>query len=96
MRPVCVKCQCEMRCVKTGADIVVMSGCEPYQIWQADIFGCPSCGVEVIAGWASKPWKAQHDPDFDELVSRLQDARQSSPSCRIEYVYEKPTPKKKG
>jgi len=78
-----------MRCTKTGADIIVMSDGKPYQIWVGDIFGCLGCGVEIVTGWGNKPWKLSHEPNFDDLVNRLE----SSPSHRVEYVYEKPTPK---
>ena len=92
MRPVCVQCQCEMRCSKTGATIVVMSGDEPYQIWQADIFQCPGCGFEAVTGWAGKPFKYRHEENFQQAVEGYR--RQKCE--RVEYVYEKPTPRKSG
>lgn len=92
MRPACVQCQCEMRCSKTGATIVVMSGGEPYQLWQADIFQCPGCGFEAVTGWASKPIRHSGQEDFKVYLERyLEDEKQNG---RTEYVHEKPTPKK--
>jgi len=28
---------------------------EPYKIWNADLWKCPKCGFELIAGFGSRP-----------------------------------------
>lgn len=55
MAPVCVPCQVQMRCKKTGIDVELMAGAEPYQIWNADLFACESCGVQVVTQFGGTP-----------------------------------------
>lgn len=92
MRPACVSCQCEMRCSKTGATIVIMSGGKPYQLWQADIFQCPGCGFEAVTGWAEKPITHSGQEGFRACLKRYLDTGKEE-GGRIEYIYEKPAPK---
>ena len=87
--PICVDCQCEFRPVKNETIIVTMAGLDPYQMWHADTWGCPGCKKEIIFGFGQK-FVAEHwHPDFNEKL----DAERQCGS-RIEYDYERPTPKK--
>ncbi len=52
---ICVKCQLRMVRVETGLDVELMAGTEGAQIWNGDKQRCPSCGVEVIAGFGTGP-----------------------------------------
>jgi hypothetical protein len=53
--PICVTCQVQMRCQKTGVDVELMAGDMPYQIWSADLFACEKCGISVISGFGNRP-----------------------------------------
>ena len=60
MNPVCVDCQREMFCAKTGRVIEVRvvddAGAErPYQLWRADEFACRACGSSVMVA-AKEAW----------------------------------------
>lgn len=70
MNPVCVKCQLQMWRVKTGADVELMAGKDPYQIWNVDIFKCDLCGVEIIGGFASRPTAELHQAQRYEAFAK--------------------------
>jgi len=60
MSPVCVECQREMFCAKTGRVLEVRvvddgGGERPYQLWRADEFACRSCGSAVMIA-AREAW----------------------------------------
>ena len=88
-KPVCVTCRCEFRCEKNDTGVVIVSGDEPYQLWSGDTWKCPGCGVEIIAGFGKEPVSKRFQPKFAAVMVAY-----SRPGERIEYVYEKPTPKK--
>ena len=63
-RPVCVGCAVEMRCEKNEQRVELMTGAGQgdrygYQIWSGDKWKCPSCGIEIVVGWAREP-EAEH------------------------------------
>ena len=74
-RPVCKKCNCEMRPEKNGVGVLDMyrpSDCnepQPYEIWDADLWKCPSCGIEVVGGFGSSAISAHHKPDFNLQIN---------------------------
>ena len=45
-------------------------GC-PYKLWDADLFICPECEVEIIAGFAREPLVEHWQPTYDLLRKRL-------------------------
>ena len=64
---VCVTCQVELRCDKTGLPAVEMAEFGPYKIWEADRWTCPNCGMKVIAGFADYASAEHYMPGFKEL-----------------------------
>jgi hypothetical protein len=80
-RPICKKCECEMRCEENGVGVLDMAGgrsnARPYKLYDADLYKCPKCGIEVIGGFGYNPisgeWKSdfQHHIDWYENNSHL-------------------------
>ena len=72
-RPVCLECYVEMRCSTNGVYVIEMAGKPPtpYKIWKADAYKCPSCGNEVVTGFALKPFSLSGDPDFSATLQRV-------------------------
>jgi hypothetical protein len=68
MKPVCLKCQIEMRPTRNGVKVVSMATYGPTEIRSADIWGCPGCGVEVLFGFAQDPEMSVYDPGFEERL----------------------------
>jgi len=43
----------------------------PYKLWDADLWACPECGVEVIAGFARTPLAEHWQPTYPDQRARL-------------------------
>lgn len=41
---------------------------QAYKVWQADLWECPDCGHELIAGYGRGPVLERHDEDFNRKV----------------------------
>ena len=60
-RPVCVKCECEMRPEQNGVGLLDYFNPsdsdtpQPYRIWDADLWKCPKCGFEIVTGFGQRP-----------------------------------------
>lgn len=60
-RPVCVKCQIQMRMEIMGVGLLELATPNrPYKIWSSDLFRCPVCGHEILSGYAGQ---ATHHSD---------------------------------
>jgi len=60
-RPVCVKCEVDMRPETNGVHLIDMASFGPYRVWHADLWKCPNpeCGVEIIVGFCGS-YIAEH------------------------------------
>lgn len=67
-RPVCAKCNCELRPETNGVGVLDMAEYGPYELYDADLWKCPRCGMEVIGGFALSPISAHYDPDFQKMI----------------------------
>jgi len=66
--PVCVKCKREMRPETNGVGVLDMANFGPCQVWDADKWKCPVCGIEIVVGFAQGPIARHHDKEFFERV----------------------------
>ena len=67
-RPVCVKCNCELRPEKNGVGVLEMADFGPYQVFDADLWKCPKCGLEVVGGFGCGPIAAHYEETFQRVV----------------------------
>jgi len=78
-RPVCKKCQCEMRPETNGVGLLDMfnpsntTEPQPYQIWDADLWKCPKCGLEVVLGFAYDAISHHYEEDFTRIIKGYED-----------------------
>jgi hypothetical protein len=70
MAPACLACKVEMRCVKTGAFVELVSDGSAYQVWSGDVFECPSCGAQVVAQYGRSPVVESHEPHYATVAER--------------------------
>ena len=71
MRPVCVKCRCEMRPEKNDFIVEEMADTEqPYRVWSTDKWRCPSCLTEIVIGFAKEPWSEHYKPDYPKIAEQ--------------------------
>lgn len=57
MRIICTDCGREFKVIRTGILIkeLFQKNTEAYQIWSADLLGCPICEKNVVARFADNP-----------------------------------------
>jgi hypothetical protein len=84
---VCVKCEIELKIEKNGAIVVemFMNNTEIYKLWESDIWKCPSCGFEIVTGFASNPF-AEH---FSHNCREILEKESVNPNSRIIYDKER-------
>jgi hypothetical protein len=44
----------------------------PYKLWDADLWICEECGVEIITGFAARPLTEHWQPDYPAIRARRQ------------------------
>lgn len=67
-RPVCVKCHCELRPEENGVGVLDMADYGPYELYDADLWKCPKCGLEVIGGFGEYPISEHYMDSFQKFV----------------------------
>lgn len=68
-RPVCVKCGVELKPGTNGVGLLDMADFGPYQVWDADKYKCPTCGYEIVVGFAQAAISAHYNQNFTKVVS---------------------------
>jgi hypothetical protein len=67
-RPVCAKCHCELRPETNGVGVLDMADWGSYELWDADLWKCPTCGIEIVGGFAFGPVSAHYEVGFQEMI----------------------------
>jgi DNA-directed RNA polymerase subunit RPC12/RpoP len=65
----CAKCQIEMRPKQNGVGAEAMSVNGPLSYTNADLIECPSCGVQILAGFARRPLIDRWDSNYDLFLA---------------------------
>lgn len=80
---VCLRCRKFLR-VKTNG-VALEEGMPhgddtwgPYKLWQADLYECPSCGFQLVAGFGLKPIAEHYRPGYADTAVKF------APLCRID------------
>lgn len=66
-RPVCLTCGCELRPEQNGVGVLDMADYGPYELWDADIWKCPRCGIQMVGGFGCGPISAHYKDDFKAM-----------------------------
>ena len=69
-----VVCQCGriMRVLKNSVTVEeLMDDGASYRLWDADLFRCPDCGVEIITGFGKGPMAEHYEPTYEAQRARL-------------------------
>jgi len=72
-RPVCKKCHCELRPETNGIGLLDMAKFGAYELWDADLWKCPKCGIEIVGGFAQGPISAHYEDDFEEVIKHYKE-----------------------
>ena len=70
-RPVCVKCQVELKPKKNSVLVCSRASFGPASIWNADLWKCYRCGYEVIIGFAALPLVYHHEKEFKKYLKKV-------------------------
>lgn len=68
---VCVKCQVKLKPERNGVHVVETFGRDsavPYKLWAADLYKCPDCGLEIVAGFGANNYAEHFESDFPRLL----------------------------
>ena len=68
-RPVCIKCNCELQPERNGVGVLDMANFGPCDLYDADLWKCPRCGIEVVGGFASGPIASHYKEGFQEIIA---------------------------
>ena len=75
-KSVCVKCEVELKPEYTGVIVAEMmhNNTEIYKLWEADLWKCPECGLEVVLGFGSMPFMEHLDGDLNAMLEEFKEA----------------------
>lgn len=72
-RPVCTRCCCELHPETNGVGVLdTDSNGNPYELFDADLWKCPVCGIEVVGGFGHGPVSAHYESDFKKSIDFYQ------------------------
>lgn len=74
IRPICVTCGVMYAVDKQGIVVAEMASFGVYNLNAADRFICPSCGHQIIGGFAKFPYIHHYDEKFAERLLEAQDS----------------------
>ena len=82
---ICVKCETEFRPEINGVIVAEMfqKNQKIYKLWEADLWKCPLCGFEIIAGFAQYPFTEHFKDNCEEVLEKAKQAGR-----KIVYDYE--------
>ena len=61
-----------MRCKKNGVTVEELTEIgEGYKLWDADLYECVECGVEIISGFASRPMVEHYEPNYQKCREQM-------------------------
>jgi len=86
MKLICRKCEREFKPKENGVIVVEMFSQppKPYKLWSADLWYCPVCGIEIVAGFAGNPFAESYTDEMDAIIKIAKEKGQT-----IIYDYEK-------
>lgn len=75
MKIMCVTCGKELKCKKNEVIVEELAGKRSYRIWEADLWKCPKCGTEIIAGFGLEPIAEHFEKDnrYQRILARLRE-----------------------
>lgn len=80
---VCTKCQVELKPETNGVKVIEMASFGPYKIWNADLWKCRGCGLEIVSGFAHEPIAEHFQPTFPQELEKIVGGK-------IYYDFERP------
>lgn len=70
-RMVCTPCEQTYRVIDNNIVVVTYAQDEPYQLWFADEWACPTCKNRVVSGFGQGPIWRRGEEGYDKLLEGL-------------------------
>jgi hypothetical protein len=67
--PLCVKCICELHPEKNNVGVLDKRNDIPSLLWNADMWKCPSCGIEIAGNFGLNPVAGLLDLKFNYIIA---------------------------
>jgi len=68
----CVPCKTWIRPRKNSVHVLeTMEDGRPYKVWMADLFECPDCGHQIVAGFGARHISEHYMPDFADYLALI-------------------------
>ena len=68
----CASCQTYYAARQNGVYVLeTMDDGTPYKVWQADLYECPSCGHQLVAGYAGQALAVKHEDNFNFYLEQV-------------------------
>ncbi len=67
-RPVCPKCERELHPEENGVGVLDMANGKAYKVYDADLWKCPGCGMQVVGGFGNNAISEHYMPGFQRMV----------------------------
>ena len=76
-KSICVKCEVEIVLVKNGIFVIEMflHPPQPYKIWSADLWECPTCQHQTVVGFGVTPLAEHFEDKFPAILERAQKSK---------------------
>jgi hypothetical protein len=85
LKPICVTCGTFFKPAKSGIYVQEMKpkregavagklfaeDWAPYKLWQADLYECRSCGMQIVVGSGLQPISEHYKPEYEEMVKAI-------------------------
>ncbi len=80
--PVCRKCEVELKPEKNGVWLEDLASFGSYKLWQADLWKCPICGIEIVIGFGEKA-KEHFEEDYKTQIESIKaDSKELMIQCK--------------
>ncbi len=75
-KSVCAKCEVELRPEHNGVIVAEMmqDNTKIYKLWEADLWKCPKCGIEMVLGFAQQPFAVLYNEDCERILQEAKTA----------------------
>ena len=67
---ICVKCEVELTCKQNGVGALYtfLPDERPCSIYDADLWSCPICGLEIVSGFGAEPIAEHYRSDMEKVI----------------------------
>jgi hypothetical protein len=73
-KPVCTKCGIELRPEINGVGLLDLASFGPYALYDADLWECPTCHIQVVGGFAHGPHTQHFESSFESAIEQYRKA----------------------